>query len=176
MLRRLLNIASIFCLVACVALMGMWVRSYWWFDQFAGPYSTVSYFGVTLVQGQVTVAVTDDTLLGATLGRNWKWRGFPLKDWDKAIASPVAYFPAGKPGPFFSMTMRLPRVTSNGFTSIRITEFVIPYWLPISISISLAALPWLPFRFSLRSLFIATTALAILMGMIVWLDQAWIGK
>ena len=29
MLRRLLNIASIVCLVACVALMGMWVRSYW---------------------------------------------------------------------------------------------------------------------------------------------------
>ena len=28
MLRRLLNIASIVCLVLCVALMGMWVRSY----------------------------------------------------------------------------------------------------------------------------------------------------
>ena len=27
MLRRLLNIASIVCLVLCVALMGMWVRS-----------------------------------------------------------------------------------------------------------------------------------------------------
>ena len=26
--RRLLNIASIVCLVLCVALMGMWVRSY----------------------------------------------------------------------------------------------------------------------------------------------------
>ena len=30
MLRRLLNIASIVCLVLCVALMGMWVRSYRW--------------------------------------------------------------------------------------------------------------------------------------------------
>jgi hypothetical protein len=28
MLRRLLNIASDVCLVACVTLMGMWVRSY----------------------------------------------------------------------------------------------------------------------------------------------------
>ena len=28
MLRRLLNIASIVCLVACVALLGMWVRSW----------------------------------------------------------------------------------------------------------------------------------------------------
>ena len=32
MLRRLLNIASIVCLVLCVALMGMWVRSYHWVD------------------------------------------------------------------------------------------------------------------------------------------------
>jgi hypothetical protein len=30
MLRRLLNIASTVCLVLCVALMGMWVRSYYW--------------------------------------------------------------------------------------------------------------------------------------------------
>ena len=29
MLRRLLNIASIVCLVLCVVLMGMWVRSFW---------------------------------------------------------------------------------------------------------------------------------------------------
>ena len=34
MLRRLLNIASIVCLVLCVALMGMWVRSYYWMDEF----------------------------------------------------------------------------------------------------------------------------------------------
>jgi hypothetical protein len=33
MLRRLLNIASIVCLVACVVLMGLWLRSYWWHDQ-----------------------------------------------------------------------------------------------------------------------------------------------
>jgi hypothetical protein len=34
MLRRLLNIASVVCLVLCVALMGMWVRSYYWIDEF----------------------------------------------------------------------------------------------------------------------------------------------
>src|SRR6516165_10487764 len=30
MLRRLLNIASIVCLVLCVVLMGLWVRSYFY--------------------------------------------------------------------------------------------------------------------------------------------------
>ena len=33
-----------------------------------------------------------------------------------------------------------------------------------------------PWHFSLRSLFIATTFLAVVLGMIAWLDQAWIGK
>ena len=35
--RRLLNIASIVCLVACVALMGMWVRSYHVKDEWHFP-------------------------------------------------------------------------------------------------------------------------------------------
>ena len=33
-----------------------------------------------------------------------------------------------------------------------------------------------PLRFTLRSLFIATTFLAVALGMIAWLDRAWIGK
>jgi hypothetical protein len=36
-------------------------------------------------------------------------------------------------------------------------------------------LRWPP-RFTLRTLFIATTFLAIVLGMIAWLDRAWIGK
>ena len=33
-----------------------------------------------------------------------------------------------------------------------------------------------PWRFNLRSLFIATTFLAVVLGMIAWLDHSWIGK
>jgi hypothetical protein len=33
-----------------------------------------------------------------------------------------------------------------------------------------------PLRFTLRSLFIAMTFLAVVLGMIAWLDRAWIGK
>ena len=39
----------------------------------------------------------------------------------------------------------------------------------------LLRLPW-PWRFTLRHLFIATTFLAIVLGMIAWLDWPWIGK
>jgi hypothetical protein len=33
-----------------------------------------------------------------------------------------------------------------------------------------------PWQFNLRSLFIATTFLAAVLGMIAWLDHSWIGK
>jgi hypothetical protein len=35
--------------------------------------------------------------------------------------------------------------------------------------------PW-PGRFSLRTMLIATTLVAVVLGMIAWLDRAWIGK
>jgi hypothetical protein len=54
----------------------------------------------------------------------------------------------------------------------------IPYWSTAITAAIVATVPWLrsiSFRFSLRSLFIATTFLAIVLGMIAWLDRAWIG-
>ena len=33
-----------------------------------------------------------------------------------------------------------------------------------------------PWRFSLRTMLIATTLVAVVLGMIAWLDRAWIGK
>ena len=57
MLRRLLNIASIVCLVLCVALMGMWVRSYYWMDDFTLPYTSSCEFGGGSVIGRLVVGV-----------------------------------------------------------------------------------------------------------------------
>ena len=55
---------------------------------------------------------------------------------------------------------------------------IVPYWFLVLTSGSLAMafqMRW-PWRFTLRSLFIATTFLAVVLGMIAWLDRAWIGK
>jgi hypothetical protein len=54
----------------------------------------------------------------------------------------------------------------------------VPYWFVVlSAGILAAALGfrW-HWRFTLRSLFIAMTFLAIVLGMIAWLDRSWIGK
>ena len=52
MRRRFLNAASILCCVACVALMGMWVRSYWWSDHFSGRVAETRVFSVVLELGR----------------------------------------------------------------------------------------------------------------------------
>jgi hypothetical protein len=45
-----------------------------------------------------------------------------------------------------------------------------PIWIPTVILGSIAAAPWLPWsnRFSLRTLLIATTLVAVVLGVIVW--------
>ena len=44
----------------------------------------------------------------------------------------------------------------------------LPFWLFVAASATLGAIPWLRFRFSLRTLLIATTVVAIALGVIVW--------
>jgi hypothetical protein len=55
---------------------------------------------------------------------------------------------------------------------------ILPYWFLTLVAGSLAMLCRLrwPLRFTLRSLFIATTFLAVVLGTIAWLVRAWIGK
>ena len=51
-LRRLLNIASIVCLILCVALMGMWVRSDRWIDELQGCFTICYGFAIIHSRGQ----------------------------------------------------------------------------------------------------------------------------
>jgi Na+/melibiose symporter-like transporter len=56
-------------------------------------------------------------------------------------------------------------------TSLRLD---IPYWFIALLVMAIAASPWLPWwskRFSLRTLLIATTLVAVVLGVIVWLSR-----
>ena len=48
-------------------------------------------------------------------------------------------------------------------------DITIPHWFLIALSAAFAALPWLPWsnRFSLRTLLIATTVIALVLGMLI---------
>jgi len=47
-------------------------------------------------------------------------------------------------------------------------SFQAPYWFPNTLAAVLIALPWLPHRFMLRTLLIAMTLVAVVLGLIVY--------
>jgi len=47
----------------------------------------------------------------------------------------------------------------------------VPLWCPTLLAGMLAAVPWVHWRFSLRTLLIATTSIGIVLGLIVWLSR-----
>jgi hypothetical protein len=163
MLRRLLNIASIVCLVLCVALIGMWVLSYWWSDAcFFNPFGASPLMSGSAV-GRIVIGIVRPKFTGSESGLlNFTHR--PIADW----------------------RTELPRIdrrwsTVAGFGTVKdVNEFaiMIPDWFAALMVGVLSFAPWsrVKYRFGLRSLFIVTTFLAVVLGMIAWLDRAWIGK
>ena len=155
MRRRLLNIASIVCLVACVALMGMWVRSYWRIDAI-GATSGNNDFVIGSERGVIFC------------GGNGSFR--------TAIATGVwrteSDLPDEGPLPQPSFLLFHFEYDQSG------AEILIPYWFLVLSTGLLSILFWYKrgWQFTLRDLLIATTLLAIVLGMIACLDRAWIGK
>jgi hypothetical protein len=69
---------------------------------------------------------------------------------------------------------------SDPVTNLRQPKFVAPYWLPAVLIIAFLVLPWLPWwskGFSLRTLLIATTLVAVAIAAIAYLikppDPEW---
>jgi hypothetical protein len=154
MRRRLLNIASTVCLVLCVALMGMWARSYCARDVFRSRSMGERVFSLVSERGQVRLneSVQYSGPIGPIPPFDSSWDVARQGYWD--VCGVQAMF---------------------SWTAIGV---VLPYWLIGLASGALAMalrMRW-PIQFTLRSLFIATTFLAIVLGMIAWLDRAWIGK
>ena len=160
MLRRLLNIASIVCLVLCVVLMGMWVWSYWCGYRLDWISAGKREFIVESVSGHVRFTYIRKLGVNAVAISLPFWR--------------VDHWPPGE-----TVGAWKPRLEFVAFNTPPGGFLVgVPHWFLVLTSGSLAMvfrLQWPP-RFTLRSLFIATTFLAVVLGMIAWLDRAWIGK
>jgi hypothetical protein len=140
--------------------MGMWVRSYYWMDDFISPCTSSCEFGRGSVGGRLVVGaisggdepaafrhtpVANDSSELANLDRSWiTFAGFGI-----------------------------PRTGATGLYAV-----MFPYWFAIVIAAAFgfATRRHVTYSISLRTLFIATTLLAVVLGMIAWLDRAWIGN
>jgi hypothetical protein len=136
--------------------MGMWVRSYWWMD-----HVNRRTLGVSSATGWVTVRWDGDPQYFHRL----TFHSLSVKEYRKMMERPMA------PGE----TMRA-ATFKFGFVDGAV-QF--PYSFPLIVMSPLAAFgtaSWRKWRFSIRTMFIVTTILAVVLGMIAWLDRAWIGK
>jgi len=82
-----------------------------------------------------------------------------MSDWAKAGDSDTPYFPADRAGKFFALSVRQLAVSRDAIA--------IPYWMLILAAATLAILPWISPRFSLRFVAIVTTLVALFFGFCV---------
>ena len=142
--------------VVGVLLCVMWVRSYYSTVFVVGPLPNP--YGSILIetnQGRVTFCLAYGQ--GVRSGRNasrWGLHNKRLEDWEQVIP---------------------PLSSRAAFSYVRWNMNhhyqILPYWFLTLLSSSLAAVPWWPCRFSLRTLLIATTLVAVALGIIVWASR-----
>jgi hypothetical protein len=130
---------SVGCTIACVLLIALLVRSY-------------SYIDSTKVLGHEITTSRGQLFLGEPFLHT-------PSTFDDVDVQPTLrrYYP-------------IEILTTTADYAIRYGEgWAVSFWLLVGVTVSFAAAPWIHWRFSLRALLIATTLLAVVLGLIVWL-------
>jgi hypothetical protein len=155
MLKHLRIAVTALSLAACVLLVALWVRSYWRTDaiNLGGRLGVISESGtLEIVEVVVLAKVSKLEFQGSDLVQL-------LGSEHPLVKSPQQY---GFRGLDFTSRPVLTPVRPTVWRTI-----IAPYWLVIFVFASTAALPWLTWRFSLRTLLIATTLVAVALGIVV---------
>jgi hypothetical protein len=155
-LVRALRIAwTAFWGLAAILLITLWVRSYTTPDVLQGPLTSAKYFNVACVDGDLGLSIMEGITGYATL----HFDSIPT------LVSEPSFF--AHPQNF----------TRGGFKYLKQGGFlfvVAPFWFPVLIVAALAASPWrrrISWRFSLRTLLIAMTLIAVGLGIVAWLSH-----
>lgn len=137
-------IAALLCLFVYALFLLTWARSYWWRDSIDVDYRTLE-FDMTSRNGQITARVAHTNAAHGL---------FRLSS-DRFTAVRI-------PLPRFGMQSNHPGQV----------EVELPHWIVALLFAGMVALirREFPYRFSLRALFIVTTVISILLGLITaWL-------
>lgn len=152
LVRGLRIAVSAVCGVLCVLLVVLWVRSYQVVDAVSGTRGPKSYYGGAY-KGEVglsSIIPVNQTQIA------WDWFTEPIDSRQSLFSEGVGY-----------RIKRIPGIQvahfGNGW------HLVVSLWLPIMVSLSLAGVIWVPGRFSLRTMLIAITLIAAVLG---WIGYA----
>jgi hypothetical protein len=149
---RKLRIAwSVLCGIVCLLLIILWVRSYGQDEHVQFQFVYPQLFAHS-VQGLFCIGVSSNSFADHV---------FYLNGQSNATNEVRARDLRAE---YFQYT------NAGGFGVLRSPQsFVIlaPHWIYVALAGGLAASPWIPSRFSLRTLLIATTLLALILGTII---------
>jgi hypothetical protein len=135
-------------LTACVLLIALWVRSYWWSDNFMLRLPNSRVFIIHSMRAQTAWYFS----AGHRFSGNWTTEsntvaretdGITLTPWHRELLR-------------FQLHRR---------------PISFPVWVLVALFGGLATLPWLSQRFSLRTLLIATTLVAVALAAIVYASR-----
>jgi hypothetical protein len=142
---RKLRIAwSVFCSIAGVLLIVLWVRSYWKCDVI---------YRINPSKAQTTIGSNCGTLYVTTDIRPMRFGNATGQDW------------------IIKTLLELPPDRQHLVLWLHTTEEFqagVSHWFIIMPAGALAAAPWIRWRFSLRTLLIATTLVAVVLGLAVY--------
>ena len=142
---RVLRIGwTVGCVVVAVLLIILWSTSYWWRYEFDWPMGSAAA-GIESFEGGVVFRY----FKLAPNTPNWTILGIESVERARQLNG-----------------NRLDYFTSN-FTSNSMLLSV-PHLLLILVTATMGADPWLPRRFSLRTLLLATTLVCVALGVVLW--------
>jgi hypothetical protein len=142
--RKLRIASSVAWGVVAVLLFGLWVRSYSKNDIITRGMVPGPGYMFSSVNGELSVARFKTVAGGVSKGWSaWTNPSNYPRSWRNSLATE--------------------------FLGFRYWSFfvAVPHWSIVLLSATLSALPWLQWRFSLRTLLIVTTVVALLLGVIV---------
>jgi len=139
MLKYLRIAVTALSLTACVLLIALWVRSYWRGDLVFRKVSS-GWLYANSAMGSVELGIPGPQDWSAPNDVQWTWKSIEIN----AFA------------------------THAGFSVTYYGGIVVPHWFLAFLATATASLPWIQLRcrFSLRTLLIATTLVAVAMGII----------
>jgi hypothetical protein len=134
--------------LVAVLLVALWMRSYWWCDNVIGPLGATRSFFVWSDRGRFGIGVVPQRLRSLANGGPWASGHAWLGD-----LSPRDY----------GFTPWLPSWATENYVAV-------PTWSLVLLIGAIAAATWMHWsmRFRLRTLLIATTVVAALLGLIVY--------
>jgi hypothetical protein len=143
--RKLRSAWSVAWGVVAVLLIALWARSYWRLEILE---KSIGFEAIQLssVKGRIAIGQIDRR---AALGRSYL----------SVVAGDAADWRKGRGALGFAH-----------YDNSSLKALVAPHWLPALLSAALAVVPWFSrsWRFSLRTLLLATTAVAVALGLIIY--------